>query len=64
MDVSLYHWVFAGVFVTAFVIAVIFAYRADIKQSPAIFKGSWRFLAGVTLVIMILIVLKILSRFS
>lgn len=64
MDVSFYHWVFAVTFVAVFIIAVIYAYRADIKQSPAIFKGSWRFLAGVTLVIMILIVLKILSRFS
>jgi hypothetical protein len=64
MDINWGHWVFAGVFALLFTIGIAFAYREDIRKSPNVFRGSWKFLFGVVLLIMLLIVIKILSRFS
>lgn len=64
MDITSGHWIFAGVFALAFIIGIGLAYHDDIKKSPNVFKGSWRFLFGVILVIMVLVVTKILYRFS
>ncbi|MBI1287284.1 MAG: hypothetical protein GC178_06860 [Flavobacteriales bacterium] len=64
MDITSNHWIFAGIFVLTFVVGVGFAYRDDLKKNPTIFKGSWKFLLGVVLFTMVLVVIKILYRFS
>jgi len=64
MDIGPGHWIFAIVFIIAFIIFMVFAYRDDIKQSPQYFKGSWRVALLVIGSIMVLIVLKILFRIS
>lgn len=64
MDISLGHWVFAGLFAATFVIFIIFAYKDDIRKRPDLFKGSSKFLLGVILFVMILVVIKILHRLS
>lgn len=64
MDIGSGHWIFAGLFAFSFVVATVYAYRDDLKRTPSLFQGSWKFLLGVVLVVMILIVVKILFRFS
>jgi hypothetical protein len=64
MDVTLYHWIFAALFGLCFIVGVVWAYRSDIRKNPSIFTGSWKFLVAVLLIIMLLIVVKILYRFS
>lgn len=64
MNIGPGHWVFAGLFAVFFIGAMVFAYRSDRQKSPQYFTGSTRFLLGVILIVMVLIVVKILSRFS
>lgn len=64
MDISSGHWVFAGAFALLFVVGIGLAYREDIRKSPAVFNGSWRFLFWTLLLIMVMVVIKILYRFS
>jgi cytochrome bd-type quinol oxidase subunit 1 len=56
------HWIFAGGFAIAFIIGVVYAYKDDIKKRPDLFKGSFKFLVGVVIVIMTLLVIKMISR--
>ncbi|MCF8463699.1 MAG: hypothetical protein K9G41_02570 [Flavobacteriales bacterium] len=56
------HWIFAGVFAAAFVIGIIYAYKDDIKRRPDLFNGSSKFLLSVILIVMILLVIKMISR--
>jgi len=62
MNVTPGHWVFAGVFTVVFIIGIGYAYRNDLKQTPDLFKGSSKFLLGVLLFIMILVVAKMIHR--
>lgn len=64
MNIGPGHWVFAGLFAVFFIGAMVFAYRSDRQKSPQYFTGSTRFLLGVILIVMLLVVLKILYRFS
>jgi cytochrome bd-type quinol oxidase subunit 1 len=56
------HWIFAGVFALAFVVGLVYAYREDIRKTPDLFNGSSKFLLSVILIIMILVVIKMISR--
>lgn len=62
MKVGAGHWAFALVFAVGFVIALVWAYKDDIKRTPWLFKGSGFFFLVVFLSLMIMIVLKILWR--
>jgi len=64
LDIGPNHWIFAGVFASIFVIGIIYAYRQDIAKTPNLFHGSSKFLLGVVLFVMILLVVKMLSRLS
>jgi cytochrome bd-type quinol oxidase subunit 1 len=64
MNIGPGHWIFAGLFALSFIAAMVFAYRSDSKKSPQYFTGSTRFLLGVILIVMLLVVLKILHRLS
>mgnify|MGYP001798855609 CR=1 FL=1 len=39
-------WIFAGLFLIAFVIAISFSYRKDILVHRAVYKGSYKILIG------------------
>ncbi len=56
------HWVFAGFFAVVFVVGIIYAYRDDIKKRPDLFSGSSKFLLSVIIIVMILLVIKMISR--
>lgn len=56
------HWIFAGLFAVVFIIGIAYAYKEDIKKRPDLFSGSFKFLLGVILVIMTLLVVKMISR--
>jgi len=56
------HWIFAGIFTVVFIIGIIYAYKDDIKKRPDLFSGSFRFLLGVILIVMVLLVIKMVSR--
>lgn len=62
MNVTSGHWVFAGIFTVVFIIGIAYAYRNDLRQTPELFKGSSKFLLGVVLFIMILVVAKMIYR--
>jgi len=62
MNVTSGHWTFAAVFVVVFIAGIAWAYRNDLRKSPDLFKGSSKFLLGVVLVIMILVVGKMIHR--
>lgn len=64
MNVGIGHWIFAGIFAVAFILALIKAYGADRSKSPSYFSGSSTILLSVLLIVMVLIVVKILSRLS
>ncbi len=61
-NVTTGHWVFAGVFAAVFVIGIVFAYKDDIRKTPDLFSGSSKFLLSVILTVMILLVIKMISR--
>ncbi|MDA9121370.1 hypothetical protein N9J52_04985 [Flavobacteriales bacterium] len=56
------HWIFAGVFSLVFIIGIIYAYKDDIKKRPDLFSGSFKFLLGVILIVMVLLVVKMINR--
>ncbi len=62
MNITKGHWIFAAVFAVVFVVGMVFAYREDIRKRPDFFKGSFRFVLGVLLVLMTLIVAKMIHR--
>jgi len=64
MDVGTGHWMFAMAFAVVFVVAIFKAYSQDQVQSPSYFSGSSKFLLSVLLIVMVLVVVKILSRMS
>lgn len=62
MNITGGHWIFAGVFAVVFVVGMVYAYREDIRKRPDFFKGSFRFVLGVLIVLMTLIVAKMIHR--
>lgn len=50
--------VFAGIFVVAFIILMIFSYRKDIQLHRKYYKGSIFILAGFIIFILLLFMLK------
>jgi len=62
MNITQGHWIFAAVFAVVFVVGMVFAYREDIKKRPDFFKGSFRFVLGVLVLLMTLIVAKMIHR--
>jgi cytochrome bd-type quinol oxidase subunit 1 len=61
-NVTTGHWIFAGVFALVFVVGIVYAYKDDIRKRPDLFSGSSKFLLSVILIIMILLVIKMISR--
>jgi len=55
-------WIFAGFFVVAFVILMIFSYRKDLKLHRKYYKGSIFILIGFIIFILLLFVLKTYLR--
>jgi len=55
-------WVFAGFFVIAFIIAMIFAYKGDKKLHKTFYKGSSKVLIGFILFIILLFLIKIFFK--
>ena len=51
--------IFAGLFIIAFIIVMIFSYRKDIKLHKKYYKGSIYVLIGFILFIFLLYVIKI-----
>lgn len=44
------HWIFAGVFLLAFIVFMFFAYRKDLKRLKPYYRNVW------TVVVLILII--------
>lgn len=51
-------WIFAGLFLVAFVIASIYVYRKDAILHRRFYKGSYRVLIGFLLFIVVLFIIK------
>jgi cytochrome bd-type quinol oxidase subunit 1 len=62
MDIGVGHWLFAGGFIAAFLVLMVFAYRDDIRKTPELFKGASVILLVVVFSLMLMIVVKILTR--
>lgn len=54
--------VFAGFFFVAFVIAMIYAYRKDVKLHKLFYKGSYKILIAFVVFIGILFVIKVFFK--
>ncbi len=50
--------VFAGLFVVAFVIATIYAYKGDKNLHQKFYKGSYKILIGFVIFILLLFAIK------
>ncbi|SHI39055.1 hypothetical protein SAMN04488096_101408 [Mesonia phycicola] len=55
-------WIFTGFFVVAFICAITYSYRKDIKLHKKYYKGSLLILGGFILFIGILFVIKTFLR--
>lgn len=53
---------FAGIFIVAFVIAMIFTYKKDLKLHRVFYKGSLWVLAGFLIFIGLLFIIKIFMK--
>ncbi|MFV8226742.1 hypothetical protein [Christiangramia aquimixticola] len=51
-------WIFAGFFVIAFVLVMIFSYRKDLKLHRKYYKGSLYVLLGFIIFIALLFLIK------
>lgn len=51
-------WIFAGLFLLAFIIACIYVYRKDAMLHQKFYKGSYRVLIGFLVFIALLFVIK------
>ena len=51
-------WIFAGFFVIAFIIIMIFSYRKDIRLHQKYYKGSIYVLIGFIVFILLLFLIK------
>jgi hypothetical protein len=54
--------IFAGCFFVAFVIAMVFAYRKDLKMHKVFYKGNYKILVGFIIFIAILFMIKIFFK--
>jgi hypothetical protein len=54
--------IFAGCFFAAFVIAMVFAYRKDLKMHKVFYKGNYKILVGFIIFIAILFMIKIFFK--
>ncbi len=55
-------WFFAGCFLVAFIIAMIYAYRKDATLHKLFYKGNYKILIGFLLFIGILFMIKIFFK--
>ena len=55
-------WVFAGFFVVAFVIAMIYAYGKDKALHNKFYKGNYKILLGFFVFILLLFIIKIFLK--
>jgi len=55
-------WIFAGLFLVAFIIAAIYVYRKDAALHRKVYKGSYKVLIGFFLFIIALFVIKITMK--
>lgn len=51
-------WIFAGLFLVAFIMASIYVYRKDAVLHRKFYKGSYRVLIGFLLFIVLLFIIK------
>jgi len=55
-------WIFAGLFLLAFVIASIYVYRKDAALHQKFYKGSYKVLIGFFLFIILLFIIKVTMK--
>lgn len=55
-------WLFAGLFLLAFIICSIYVYRKDASLHKLFYKGSYKVLIGFLLFIALLFVIKITMK--
>ena len=55
-------WIFAGLFLVAFIIASVYVYRKDAALHQKFYKGSYRVLIGFFLFIVLLFVIKVTMK--
>lgn len=55
-------WIFAALFLIAFVIVMIFSYRKDIITHQKFYKGSYKVLIAFLLFIVLLFIIKVTMK--
>jgi hypothetical protein len=52
------HWIFAGVFMLAFVTYLIWSYRKDLKLHKVHYQGTFYLMAGIVIIAFLFYVFK------
>lgn len=52
------HWIFAGIFMFAFVVYLVWSYRKDLKMHKMHYNGAIYLLAGIILLLFLYFVFK------
>ena len=55
-------WIFAAIFLIAFVIVMVFSYRKDFITHQKFYKGSYKVLIAFLLFIFLLFIIKIILK--
>lgn len=52
------HWLFAGVVLLSFVVAMVFAYRRDLKKVGGHYKRVWLVVIGIAVIYFLILFLN------
>ena len=55
-------WIFAAIFLIAFIVILVFSYRKDLRQNRTYFKNAIWILVGFIVFILLILVLKLLLK--
>jgi len=52
------HWIFAGIFMTAFIAYLVWSYRKDLNLHKIHYSGSFYVLIGIVLILFLFYIFK------
>jgi len=55
-------WIFAAIFLIAFIVILVFSYRKDLRQNRTYFKNAIWILVGFIVFILLILALKLLLK--
>lgn len=53
-NISTGHWIFAGIFIIVFIVAMVYSYRKDLVRYKLLYKRPWLIVLGILLIYFII----------